>query len=73
VNQGFVSGLNTPEGIADYKAQFTRAVDNVVQVWKGLDDALAGTDRKFLDSLQDWNLDTGRTEPEGKLVFWGNF
>lgn len=72
VEDRFVKGLSTPEGVMDYQPLFHRAVENVVEVWKGIDDALHGADLTFLDSLEDWNLDTGRSVATRKFVFWRN-
>lgn len=55
----------------DYVDLFMRARSNVLLVWKGLDDALVQGRSDALDSLEDWNLDTGRSVQTGKLVFWG--
>jgi hypothetical protein len=72
VSEKFVKGLSTPEGVMEYDAVFDRAVANVVQVWKGIDDALAGSDHTFLSSLEDWDLDIGKSVPGEKFVFWRN-
>lgn len=63
--------METPETRLDYEQVFQRACNNVVGVWCGLEDALTGRTASFLDSLKDWNLDTGRTVPDAKYVFWG--
>ena len=54
----------------NYDAMFDRACGNVLTVWEGLDAALQGTDTRFIDQLQDWNLDTGKTVADGEYVFW---
>ena len=64
-------GLRTPEGPMDYLPLFERARTNVLQVWKGMDEALETGDSKFLNTLEDWNLDTGRSVATGRHVFWG--
>jgi hypothetical protein len=72
VSKKFVENLKTPEGVMDYMPLFRRAVDNVVLVWSGLDAALTKGDKTYLHSLEHWNLDTGRTVPGEKFVFWKN-
>lgn len=71
IDLSFIQALPTPEGPMDYPALFERARSNVLLVWKGLDDALIHGRSDALDSLEDWNLDTGRSVQTGKLVFWG--
>lgn len=70
VSDTYVKNLKTPEGPMSYEALFDFACQNVVTVWKGLDAALNGTSAKFLQELEDWNLDTGKSVKTGKYVFW---
>lgn len=72
VDPQFIEGLVTPEGKKHFDEIYQRALRNVLAVWKGLDDALSKGDSPELDSLEDWNLDTGRSVTTGKLVFWEN-
>lgn len=72
VDPQFIKDLVTPEGPKHFDEIYQRALSNVLAVWKGLDDALANGGSPELDSLEDWNLDTGRSVSTGKLVFWGN-
>jgi hypothetical protein len=68
----YTENLKTPEGFMKYEQLFNRAVSNIVHVWTGIDNALSGKDKSFLDGLEDWNLDTGRSVSTGKYVFWRN-
>ena len=70
VEDRYILNLQTPEARLDYEQVFQRACHNVVDVWCGLEDALTGRSRAFLDSLKDWNLDTGRAVPDASYVFW---
>lgn len=66
----YISNVPTPEGPMPYDRVFERALSNILSVWKGLDAAIQHGDTVFLDSLKNWNLDTGREVESGKLVFW---
>lgn len=66
VSQKFIQKLKTPEGELNYDAIFERACGNVLTVWEGLDTALQGTDTRFIDQMQDWNLDTGKSVAHGE-------
>ncbi len=68
----FVKGIVTPGGIMDYETLFELAVKNIVHVWKGIDAALNGENYSFVETLEDWNLDTGRSVAINKYVFWSN-
>lgn len=70
VDPSFIRQLRTPEGPMDYESIYERARANVLLVWRGVDDALATGRSDALDSLEDWNLDTGRSVQTGRLVFW---
>lgn len=72
VDSQYIQKLATPEGPKNFDEIYMRARDNVVAVWKGLDDALVNGKSAALDQLEDWNLDTGRSISTGKLVFWEN-
>jgi hypothetical protein len=52
-----------------YDEIFDRAVDNVVAVWKMIEQALCDNDPALLPIFGDWNLDNGLDE-HGRLVFW---
>ena len=49
---------------------YAKARDNVLAIWKGLDDALILGNSPELDRLEDWNLDTGRSVGTNRLVLW---
>lgn len=70
IDLSFIQRLQTPEGPMDYVDIYQRARCNVIEVWKGLDDALAGNGLETFGQLEDWNLDTGRSVQTAKLVFW---
>jgi hypothetical protein len=72
VQERYVKQLKTPEGVMDYQDVFERALNNIVEVWRGIDSALASSDLSYLDALEDWNLDTGRTVSSKRLVFWSS-
>jgi hypothetical protein len=71
VSETYVKALSTPEGVMDYGQIFDRAVENIIQVWMGIDKALSGS-YTYLNALEDWNLDTGKSQATGKYVFWRN-
>lgn len=71
IDAQYVQALRTPAGLMDFEELFEKACRNVVEMWRGLDLALAGADDGALERLEDWNLDTGRSLATGKLVFWG--
>lgn len=72
LNETYTVKLKTPEGFMEYAQLFDRAVINVIHVWIGVDNALNDKSNIFLDSLQNWNLDTGKSTTTGKYVFWRN-
>lgn len=72
VDNQYIQGLATPEGPKSFDEIYAKARDNVVAVWKGLDDALVTGQSSELDGLENWNLDTGRSVSTGQLVFWEN-
>jgi hypothetical protein len=71
IDHSYIANLRTPEGVQHFDEVYERARNNVLAVWKGLDDALAQGGSSDLDSLENWNLDTGRSVATGSLVFWG--
>lgn len=68
----YIKQLSTPEGFMDYDELFERACRNVLEVWKGIDLALADGSSKFLDEVDNWDLDTGRCLSKNEYVFWKN-
>jgi hypothetical protein len=71
IDQSYILNLQTPESAMDYADIFARARKNVLGVWKGMDEAVEHGDSKLLASLEDWDLDTGRSVGTRKYVFWG--
>lgn len=72
VDKQYLEDLATPEGPKSFDEIYAKARDNVVAIWKGLDDALVLGHSPELGRLEDWNLDTGRSVSTGQLVFWEN-
>lgn len=72
LNKEYTENLRTPESEMNYTQLFDRAVKNTIEVWTGIDNALSGTNRRFMDDLEDWNLDTGKSVSTNKYVFWKN-
>lgn len=70
VDDSYIFDLRTPEGRMDYLPLFDRARKNVLEVWNGIDEALETGESQFLDTLEDWNLDTGRSVVTAKYIFW---
>ena len=52
-----------------YDQVFARAMGAVSVVWVAIEAAVFRDDAAALDSIRNWNLDTGRDE-SGKLAFW---
>ncbi|WP_345861496.1 zinc dependent phospholipase C family protein [Shewanella algae] len=61
--------LTTPEGDMHYDAIFLRARENVKHFWQLIASGVLEQDSAYLESIKDWNLDTGR-DAAGKLAFW---
>lgn len=72
VDSQYIKSLKTSEGLIDLDALYERARSNVVEMWRGLDEALVTGRSAELDALEDWNLDTGRSVTTNQLVFWKN-
>lgn len=70
IDEQYILNLKTPEGKMSYDDLFDRACKNVLSVWEGLDLALSGKSGTFLDTLKNWNLDTGKSVPQNEYVFW---
>lgn len=67
----FLLNLPTPLGEMSYQQIYERARANVLDVWGGLDQALRNGSSPFLDSLQNWNLDSGCIQGSSTdLPFW---
>jgi hypothetical protein len=70
VDESYIANLKTPVGALHYDKIFDFACGNVLRVWQGLDRAICANDNSFLDSLEDWDLDTGRSVQSKRYVFW---
>ncbi|MDX9960680.1 MAG: zinc dependent phospholipase C family protein [Aliarcobacter sp.] len=66
----FIENLKVPGNkTMHYDDIFNKAVSQVQQTWKALDEAIYGTKATHLEYFADWNLDNGRTS-SGKLEYW---
>lgn len=72
IDPQYIRGLQTPEGAMDLDPLYERARANVLEIWRGLDEALVSGRSDALDALEDWNLDTGRSLATQQLVLWSN-
>lgn len=70
IDPQYVRALKTPEGPMDLDPIYERARANVLEMWRGLDEALVSGRSDALDALEDWNLDTGRSLATQQLVLW---
>lgn len=66
----FIENLKVPGNkTMHYDDIFNKAVSQVQQTWKVLDEAVFGNGIAHLEYFADWNLDNGRTS-SGKLEYW---
>lgn len=66
----FIENLKVPGNkTMHYDDIFNKAVAQVQQTWKALDEAIYGTKATHLEYFADWNLDNGRIS-SGKLEYW---
>jgi hypothetical protein len=66
----FIENLKVPGNkTMHYDDIFNKAVSQVQQTWKVLDEAVFGNGTTHLEYFADWNLDNGRTS-SGKLEYW---
>ena len=66
----FIENLKVPGNqTMHYDDIFNKAVSQVQQTWKVLDEAVFGNGITHLEYFADWNLDNGRTS-SGKLEYW---
>jgi hypothetical protein len=72
LNKAYTQHLKTPEWVMSYEELFEQTLANIILVWTGIDLALTSKNMAFVDGLEDWNLDTGRSVSTGKYVFWRN-
>lgn len=71
VNQEeFIENLQVPGNVTmHYDDIFNKAVLQVQETWKVLDEAVYGNGNTHLSYFKNWNLDNGRTE-SGNLEYW---
>ena len=60
---------SVPSCSLGYDDIFDHAADNVVAVWKQVEQAVCGENPSYVPAFGEWNLDSGRDEHD-KLVFW---
>ena len=66
----FIENLKVPGNkTMHYDDIFNKAVSQVQQTWKVLDEAVFGNGLTHLEYFADWNLDNGRTSSD-KLEYW---
>jgi len=70
IDMQFIENLKIPSGeLMHYDDIFDKAIEQIVQSWKILGDAVFSEDKEYLTFLGDWNLDSGR-DTQDNLVFW---
>lgn len=69
VDDRYITGLETPEGVRNYDEIFDRAVTNITALWRLVARAVFEKDDAYESAIGNWNLDTGR-DARDKLVFW---
>lgn len=74
VDDQFIVGLKTPEGVLHYDVVFNRAVDSIAHVWDIVARGLAAQEGEEVDQIlaqiPDGNLDTGRLLTDNTYIFW---
>ena len=61
--------LETPLGTMHYDQIFDRAMENVLDAWAHVADAVFRNSNTYQMGAANWNLDTGR-DPMGRYVYW---
>lgn len=70
IDKSYIERLQTPTGQPmDYDLIFDVAIDNILDMWRRLGEALDGTDASLYADLGNWNLDTGKDE-QGDYLYW---
>lgn len=70
IDEQYIKNLHEPSGtLMDYDEIFDKAIDQVLQSWKILGEAVFNDDNEYLSYFGDWNLDSGRNN-QSALVFW---
>lgn len=68
--KNYIENLDVPgNNKMHYDDIFAKAVEQVQQTWKVLDDAVYSNKTTYSEYFADWNLDNGRTS-SGSLVYW---
>ncbi|XPV70187.1 MAG: zinc dependent phospholipase C family protein [Halarcobacter sp.] len=66
----YIENLEVPGNkTMHYDDIFNKAVSQVQQTWKVLDEAVYGNGNSHLEYFADWNLDNGKTSSD-KLEYW---
>lgn len=66
----YIDALQTPEGAMHYDDILKRTLNNIAEVWTRLGRAVDSKQIDELNTLGDWNLDTGRDQATGTYVYW---
>ena len=69
VDMQYVEALETPEAPIHFDDLFDKAVGHVGTMWSWVARGVLSDDDAYLETIGNWNLDTGRDE-DGQLVFW---
>lgn len=59
-----------PAKFLSYDKIFDRTVDNVCGIWGLVAAGVFSADTRYLAQIGEWDLDTGRSKNDGKLIFW---
>ncbi|MBN9123696.1 MAG: hypothetical protein BGO99_01290 [Nitrosospira sp. 56-18] len=69
IDAQYLEGLATPLGPMHYDQVFERAMNNVLNAWSSISDAVFKSDDTYRAAAVNWNLDTGRND-KGRYVYW---
>jgi hypothetical protein len=65
----YLQKLEPPLGTMHYDQIFDRAMENVLDAWAHVADAVFRNSNTYQMAAANWNLDTGR-DPTGRYVYW---
>jgi hypothetical protein len=65
----YLEALETPLGAMHYDQIFDRAMENVLDAWAHVADAVFRNSNTYQTAAVNWNLDTGRDQT-GSYVYW---
>ena len=65
----YLEALETPLGAMHYDQIFDRAMENVLDAWAHVADAVFKNSNTYQTAAVNWNLDTGRDQT-GRYVYW---